>query len=92
MEQTLLLNATYEPLRLISWQKAVALFTLGKVEIVEEYDKEVRSVSFVMKLPAVVRLLRWVKWRDDSIPFSRRNIYVRDHGKCQYCGESLPQT
>lgn len=91
MEQTLLLNVTYEPLRLISWQKAVALFTLGKVEVVEEYDREVRSVSFVMKLPAVVRLLRCVKWRDDSIPFSRRNIYVRDHGKCQYCGESLSQ-
>jgi hypothetical protein len=36
MERTLLLNITYEPLRVISWQKAIALLTLGKVEVVEE--------------------------------------------------------
>ena len=89
MEKTLLLNITYEPLRVISWQKAVTLLTLGKVEVIEEYDQDVHSVSFVMRLPAVVRLLRWVKWRDESITFSRRHIYTRDHGKCQYCGKSL---
>ncbi len=89
MEKTLLLNITYEPLRVISWQKAVTLLTRGKVEVVEEYDREVHSVTFVMKLPAVVRLLQFVKWRDDSVTFSRSNIYARDHGKCQYCGRPI---
>jgi hypothetical protein len=46
MEKTLLLNITYEPLQVISWQKAITLLTLGKVEVVEEYDREVHSVSF----------------------------------------------
>lgn len=91
MERTLLLNITYEPLRVITWQKAITLLTLGKVEVVEEYDREVHSVSFAIKLPAVVRLLRFVKWREKSIKFSRRNIYARDHGKCQYCGKALAQ-
>jgi hypothetical protein len=35
MEKTLLLNITYEPLRVISWQKAITLLTLGKVEVIE---------------------------------------------------------
>jgi len=89
MEKTLLLNITYEPLKVISWQKAITLLTLGKVEVIEEYDCDVRSVSFSIKLPAVVRLLQFVKWREKAVKFSRRNIYTRDHGKCQYCGTAL---
>lgn len=89
MEKTLLLNITYEPLRVISWQKAITLLTLGKVEVVEEYDREIRSVSFSIKLPAVVRLLRLVKWREGPVKFSRKNIYARDRGLCQYCGKEL---
>ena len=45
MEQTLLLNATYEPLRVVHWQKAITLWSQGKVEIVAHYDREIRSVS-----------------------------------------------
>jgi 5-methylcytosine-specific restriction endonuclease McrA len=89
MEKTLLLNITYEPLRVISWQKAITLLTLGKVEVVEEYDREIHSVSFSIKMPSVVRLLRLVKWRERPIKFSRKNIYARDHGMCQYCGTNL---
>jgi 5-methylcytosine-specific restriction endonuclease McrA len=57
MEQTLLLNATYEPLRVVHWQKAITLWCQGKVEIVAHYDREIRSVSFSMRLPSVIRLL-----------------------------------
>ena len=39
MEQTLLLNATYEPLRVVHWQKAITLWAQGKVEIVAHYDR-----------------------------------------------------
>lgn len=88
MEQTLLLNASFEPLKIISWQKAITLFYKGRVEIVEEHAKEVRSVSFAFKLPSVVRLLRFVKIRrhQESVPFTRANIYARDDHQCQYCG------
>lgn len=85
----MLLNITYEPLRVISWQKAITLLTLGKVEVIEEYEQEVHSVSFSIKLPSVVRLLRLVKWREGPVKFSRKNIYTRDQGMCQYCGKSL---
>jgi 5-methylcytosine-specific restriction endonuclease McrA len=91
MEQTLLLNATYEPLRVVHWQKAITLWCQGKVEIVAHYDREVRSVSFSIKLPSVIRLLRRIRVRRsvEYVPFSRANIYARDHHSCQYCGEVL---
>ena len=86
MEQTLLLNATYEPLKVVNWQKAVTLWCQGKVEIIAHHDREVRAVSFSFKLPSVIRLLRYVriKKRFDYVPFSRANIYARDEFKCQY--------
>ncbi len=90
MELTLLLNITYEPLRIISWQKAITLLTLGKVEVIEEYDHEIHSVSFSIQLPSVVRLLYLVKRRrQQEVKFSRKNIYARDNGRCQYCGIHL---
>ena len=91
MEQTLLLNATYEPLRVVHWQKAITLWCQGKVEIVAHHDREVRSVSFSIKLPSIIRLLRRIRVRRhvEYVPFSRANIYARDNHSCQYCGEVL---
>ena len=90
MEQVLLLNITYEPLRVINWKRAIALLTLEKVEVLEEYSREIHSVSFVIKLPAVVRLLRLVKRSKGPVKFSRQNIYARDKYHCQYCGRRFP--
>jgi 5-methylcytosine-specific restriction endonuclease McrA len=92
MEQTLLLNATYEPLKVVNWQKAITLLCQGKVEVISVYDREIRAVSFSIKLPSVIRLLRFVrlKRRFDYVPFSRANIYARDNHTCQYCNRALP--
>lgn len=89
MEQTLLLNASFEPLSIIHWQRAMTLFYQGKVEILDEHDKIVRAVTFTFKLPSIVRMLRFVKVRRqlDYVPFTRGNIYARDGYRCQYCGE-----
>ena len=92
MEQTLLLNATYEPLKIVDWRKAITLWCQGKVEVISEYDTEVRSVSLTFKLPSVIRLLRYItiRKRFDYVPFSRANIYARDGQRCQYCGDDFP--
>jgi 5-methylcytosine-specific restriction endonuclease McrA len=86
MEQVLLLNITYEPLRIINWKKAITLLCLGKVEVIEEYGRDIHSVSFTIKLPSVVRLLNLVKKPKSPVKFSRQNIYLRDKYRCQYCG------
>jgi 5-methylcytosine-specific restriction endonuclease McrA len=91
MDQTLLLNATYEPLKVLNWQKAITLWCQGKVEVIAVHDREIRAVSFSLKLPSVIRLLRFVKIkrRFNYVPFSRANIYARDKHTCQYCSTTF---
>jgi 5-methylcytosine-specific restriction endonuclease McrA len=89
MESVLLINASYEPLKVISWQRAISLFFAGKVEVLEEYDHDIRSISLIIKAPAVVRLLRYAKLGRRSPPFSRLNVLTRDNFECQYCGKGL---
>lgn len=83
---TLVLSNAYEPIDRIPWRRAVTLWFLDKVEILEEYtDREVRSVGFAMKVPAVIRFLASVVWRRRGVRFSRENVYTRDNGRCAYC-------
>lgn len=91
MERTLLLNATFEPLRVISWQKAITLVCQGKVEIIEVYNKEIRGVTISFKLPSILRLLKYVRLRKghNIVKFSRANIFARDNYSCQYCGDKF---
>jgi 5-methylcytosine-specific restriction endonuclease McrA len=88
--ETLVLSTGYEPVARVSWQRAINLLFLGKVEVVEEYeDRLVRSVTFAVKMPSVIRFLRAVRNRKRAIKFSRENVYARDHGKCQYCAQRV---
>ena len=86
MEWTLLLNSTFEPLKVVTWKKAIIMVMLGKVEVVEEYGRIIRGVRFNLRLPAVIRLKRFIKKGAPIVKFSRQNLYGRDRGKCQYCG------
>jgi 5-methylcytosine-specific restriction endonuclease McrA len=87
VDRTLLLNVTFEPLAIVSWRKAVTLLFLDKVEVISEYDREIKSVSRRIKLPAVIRLLCFVRNSRLDVRFSRKNILLRDDYTCQYCGE-----
>ena len=90
MSETLVLNATYEPVARVTWQRAISLLFSGKVEVVEQYDdKTIRSVTFEVRMPSVVRFLRLLKRRKPVIRFSRENVYARDNGKCQYCTRKI---
>jgi 5-methylcytosine-specific restriction endonuclease McrA len=91
MERTLLLNASYEPLRVISWQRAVLLFFQDKAEIVDSYGRRIRSVSTAMPVPAVVRLRKMVRPHkfQTQVKFSRKTVFTRDGHTCQYCGEKV---
>src|SRR4051812_50203598 len=89
MTQTLLLNASYEPLKIVNWQKAITLLCQGKVEVIREYDREIRAVSFTVKLPSVIRLLRYIriKRRFDYVPFPPAKLHAREDHTHQYCGK-----
>lgn len=90
MSQTLVLDLGYQPHRVVSWQRAVLMLFQQKAETVEVYDEVIYdSETFVMKMPAVIRLLRKVT-RRKAIRFSRMNVLTRDKWKCCYCGRRLP--
>lgn len=88
--QTLVLTQHYQPHGVISWQKAITMFFDGKVEVLEEYDEDIRSVSITVKMPAVVRLVRQVRHASRGVRFSRANVLARDGFRCQYCGREAP--
>jgi 5-methylcytosine-specific restriction endonuclease McrA len=87
VQATLLLNASYEPMRLIPLRRALVLVIAEKAEVVEEGDQVLRSPRTSMRAPAVIRLLRYVQ-----VPYKRRAalnlraLLARDGGTCQYCG------
>jgi 5-methylcytosine-specific restriction endonuclease McrA len=90
MENTLLLSAAFEPIRIISWKKAITLTLLGKVEVLEEYARIIHSPSLTVKLPAVIKLTRYLKPIPKKVKFSRQNLFFRDDYTCQYCHRPFP--
>ncbi|HEX7676056.1 MAG TPA: HNH endonuclease [Bdellovibrio sp.] len=85
--RSLLLNASYEPMRIVSWQKALVLWFQDKVEILEYHSAFARSVHLRFKLPSVLRLKNYVRPRlNHAVRFCRENVYIRDNYTCQYCG------
>ena len=87
---TLVLDQSYMPIARVPWQRAITLFFQDKVEIVEEYDEEeIRSVTFSMKMPSVIRFLSRIRRKKKQVKFSRENVYTRDKGRCQYCSKQV---
>ncbi|CAJ1945635.1 unnamed protein product [Cylindrotheca closterium] len=89
----LVLNAdyqpmTYLPLSLWSWQEAVKAVFNGKVQVVDVYpDITVRAASLEIPLPSVIALTEYVRPASTTPAFTRRNVFLRDEYRCQYCGE-----
>ncbi len=88
MSRALVLNATYEPLSIVSARRAVCLLLDEKAEMVEADEVAViRSESLTVPIPAVVRLRYMVKApRRRVAAVSRRAVFARDDYRCQYCG------
>ena len=90
MKPVLVLDASYRPIKQISWQKAMILFFQDKIEVIREYDDTwINSPSQKFKLPSVIRLINYIFKLPWGIKLTRTNIFVRDRGKCQYCDKKL---
>ena len=89
MSGVLVLNATFEPLTVVSTRRAVCLVLAEKVETLHATDRAFRSERLSISVPSVVRLARYV-----SVPHqrrrapNRRGVFVRDRHLCQYCDGS----
>ena len=86
---TLLLNATYEPLCVVSTRRAIVLVLAAKAEQVDSADDVVHAETISLAVPVVVRLTRYVRVPYPSqVPLSRRAVFTRDGQTCVYCGSS----
>ena len=90
----LVLNAdfrplSYLPLSIWSWQEAVKASFQNRVSIISEYDQEVHSPSMSFQLPSVIALKDYVPM-NRTPAFTRFNVFLRDHFRCQYCSIKLP--
>ncbi|MBU6217193.1 MAG: HNH endonuclease [Acidobacteria bacterium] len=85
----LLLNASYEPLRVVPRRRALGLLLAGKVDlVVADPGPGVRtSGGATFEAPAVLRLRHMVRVPFRSaVPLSRRAIEARDRRRCQVAG------
>ncbi len=86
-QRVLVLNASYEPLQLISVRRAVILLLQEKAEVVEAARQQLRARAFSLDVPLVIRLVRYIRIpRRLKLPCSRRGVFARDRETCQYCG------
>jgi 5-methylcytosine-specific restriction endonuclease McrA len=86
----LLLNATFEPLAVVTVKRAVVLMLTGKAECVEAALNGAffRSENLTVPAPSVMRLSRYVRvpYRR-AVPLTRAGVLRRDGRRCAYCGK-----
>lgn len=84
----LTLNASYEPLTLVTTRRAVRLVLDRKAEIVEvDEGRRFRSESRDVPAPSVIRLVRYVHVpRRFRRQVTNTFLFARDGYSCMYCG------
>tara|TARA_B100000902_G_scaffold400035_1_gene474864 strand:- start:8616 stop:9158 length:543 start_codon:yes stop_codon:yes gene_type:complete len=91
---TLLLNADSQPFSLnplstLNWQDSIKYSFSDKFTVIKEYDNwDIRSPSLTVAVPSIMALKKYIK-PQARVPRTRRNLWLRDQGCCQYCGVGL---
>lgn len=90
MMRTLVLNAGYEPLAVVSFKRALVLVMNEKATVIEHVvDDPVRTRRGPLERPAVIILTRYVRVpMMRQVPVTRRGVLRRDGHRCGYCGKA----
>ena len=87
--RTLVLNAGYEPLAVVTFRRALVLVLTGKASVIAEGDDPVVGPQEILGRPSVILLNRYIRPRyNQSTAVSRRGVLRRDGHKCAYCGKA----
>lgn len=87
--RTLVLNAGYEPLAVVSFRRAIVLVLAHKAVVLAADELPVVAGSLTVERPSVILLARYVKVpRGRAVPVSRRGVLRRDAHRCAYCRRS----
>jgi len=86
----LLLNASMQPLNVISHRRLIVLLTKERVAFLDEAAEHAAAEALAgRRLPegvVIVRLLRTIHVPRRLLRPNRRNLLLRDDHTCQYCG------
>ena len=91
----LMLSTGFEPLFQTNWKRALNAILGGRAEVVEIHDfLTIGTSRGPIPFPVKVRFITGViaariKKFSSHAALSKKNIYVRDKGKCQYCDVSV---
>jgi len=88
--QVIVLNADYQFLNFCNWKRALALVNSGKAEIVKASEKIIKNFTgtFTFTIPYVIKLVKLIRLiYKRRVPWSKKNIFIRDNNTCQYCGK-----
>ena len=89
MARALVLNATYEPLSVVSTRRAVVLVLRERADLVASHPGAWRSERARVPTPSVIRLRHFVKVPyARRVPLNRKAVFLRDAHSCQYCGKA----
>jgi 5-methylcytosine-specific restriction endonuclease McrA len=90
MHSVLVLNASFEPINIVSLKRAVVLVLKEKAEIIEaRVERQLQAANAVVPYPLVIRLVTYVHIpRRATVPLTRRTLLSRDNFTCQYCGST----
>ena len=83
----LVLNQNYQPLNVCNARRAIVLLGRGKAETLIDGDEHISTVSRLVPIPSVIRLIYMVKRPLVRRRLSRRAVFYRDGFRCQYCGK-----
>ena len=88
MNRVVILNADYTYLNSVDWKRAIRLLVKGKAESLKNSTREVITTGGKkILIPVLMRLVKIVRMvYKNRVPFSKKNIHIRDGGKCVYCG------
>jgi 5-methylcytosine-specific restriction endonuclease McrA len=88
--RTLVLNAGYEPLAVVSFKRALVLVLEGKATLLARDEAHpVLSAAGEWDRPSVILLRRYVRVPTGrAVPVSRRGVLRRDGQRCAYCAAS----
>ena len=84
--RVLVLNASFEPVNVCTERRAVVMIFKGIARMEEHNGHMLHSARITMHAPSVIRLVEYIHIPYKSRSLSRKNILLRDHSTCQYCG------
>ena len=88
--RVLVLNTSFEPINVCTERRAVVMIFKGVARVEEHNGHVLHSQKLSIHAPSVIRLTEYIHIPFERRSLSRKNILLRDHSTCQYCGTQYP--